>query len=196
MEAPNYECHPDCEFKDWDKERLAYFYQVDWNFEVIEQLLVKSPVFYTGKATKAERNAFLDHLPDLVRQRANTGGYAATDPKWMNTIAKNNHPTLKPIKLTYYLASLLLPPVEYYPRIIVVPCSGVGSEVIGCLLAGWDYVIGIEIKSNYAELSQHRIAGWWNLIRYGNLDVDNIIATAFADDSFVAKKQAGQLGFL
>jgi hypothetical protein len=193
IDVPQYDCHPDCQCRGWPPERLAYFFQGDWNFEAIERILAMNPVFYHGKVTKKERNAFLEHLPDLVRQRANPGGYAATDPKWMDVITKNNHPTLKPIKLNYYLASLILPPVEYAPRILIIPCSGVGSEIIGAALAGWDIIIAIEIGRDYHDLSRHRVAGWMNLIRYGNIDVDNIIATAFAEDSFLKETVGGQL---
>jgi hypothetical protein len=40
-----------------------------------------------------------------------------------------------------------LPPEEYAPRRILVPFSGVGSEMIGAALAGWEQIVGIEFDT-------------------------------------------------
>ena len=71
-----------------------------------------------------------------------------------------NHPTVKPIALTTYLAKLLLPPERDTPRRILTPFSGVGSEMIGALLAGWDEATGIELDPEYARIAGARIAHW------------------------------------
>lgn len=77
--------------------------------------------FYCNKASTKERN---EGLPDGMT---------------------NSHSTVKPVALARYLASLLLPPKRTdRPRRILVPFSGVGSEMIGAILAGWDEVVGIE----------------------------------------------------
>ena len=68
------------------------------------------------------------------------------------------HPTMKSIRLALYIATLLLPPI--HPSRIVVPFSGVGSEMVGCVGAGWDEVVGIEQKSVYAEISRARLHYW------------------------------------
>jgi len=73
---------------------------------------------------------------------------------------KNTHPTLKSISLTKYLATLLLPPIEYAPRRLLVPFSGVASEIIGSLLAGWEYVEGIEMGKEYCEIGEKRLQHW------------------------------------
>jgi hypothetical protein len=69
------------------------------------------------------------------------------------------HPTLKPISLTTYLSRLLLPPhhPDQSPRRILIPFSGAGSEVIGALLAGWDYALGIEMDEEHVTSSRVRI---------------------------------------
>ena len=92
-----------------------------------------SRFFYCAKASTKERNAGLGN--------------------------KNNHPTLKPIALTTYLAKLLLVPAraDCQPRRILVPFSGAGSEMIGCLLAGWDEVWGIELNGDYVKIAEARI---------------------------------------
>jgi site-specific DNA-methyltransferase (adenine-specific) len=71
-----------------------------------------------------------------------------------------DHPTVKPIDLARYLATLLLPPADYAPRRILVPFSGVGSEMIGAMLAGWEEVVGIEQDAEYAEIARLRLAHW------------------------------------
>lgn len=91
-----------------------------------------SRFFYSGKVSQAERSA---GLPEGVI---------------------NNHPTLKPIALATHLATLLLPPANIGVRRIMVPFSGAGSEVIGCLLAGWDEVIGIELEAPNTVIATHR----------------------------------------
>jgi site-specific DNA-methyltransferase (adenine-specific) len=90
--------------------------------------------FYQAKASQKEKNAGLDD--------------------------KMGHPTIKPIDLVKYLSTLLLPPKEYSPRKLLVPFSGTGSEVIGGLLAGWDYVEGIELEKESFDVSIKRIEHW------------------------------------
>lgn len=73
----------------------------------------------------------------------------------------NDHPTLKPIDLTRYLANLILPPSRGDDsRRLLVPFSGAGSEMIGALQAGWDTVLGIEQSEHYAEIARKRLIYW------------------------------------
>jgi site-specific DNA-methyltransferase (adenine-specific) len=70
----------------------------------------------------------------------------------------SEHPTLKPVDLTAYLAKLLLPPARNgEPRHLMVPFSGAGSEIIGALRVGWEAVIGIELDPQHAADSERRI---------------------------------------
>ena len=131
-------------------------------------------VQYIAKPSQAERDAFLDESPDQGRQRVNPGGLER-EPRFAPTVSKNNHPTLKSIKLNKYLAGLLLPPEKYAPRRILVPFSGSGSEIIGCLLAGWEEVIGIEKEETYYRIAQARVSGWAAEIAAGVTDVDAIL---------------------
>src|ERR1700721_1094985 len=71
-------------------------------------------------------------------------------------VNKNPHPCLKPISLTKYFATLILPPAGK-KRKLLIPFSGAGSEMIGALLAGWDSVVGIEKCAQYAKISKARI---------------------------------------
>ena len=132
-----------------------------------------SRFFYTSKASKSERNAGLDGF-----EAVNVLGYEF-DPEnpyksgKMNnsnihqlTIArtgkppqpqKNHHPTVKPLSLTKYLATLIKPPTGGR---LLVPFSGSGSEMIGALQAGWEYVEGVELTEEYIPIAEARIKYW------------------------------------
>jgi len=71
---------------------------------------------------------------------------------------ENTHPTLKPIRLTEYLARLLKPPTENAR--ILIPFSGAASEMIGAHLAGWKDITGIEMTAEYIPIAKARLA-WW-----------------------------------
>jgi DNA modification methylase len=86
---------------------------------------------YTAKASKRERNAGLEE--------------------------SNTHPTLKPLSLTKYLANLIKPPTGGR---LLVPFSGSGSEMIGALQAGWEYVEGVELTAEYIPIAEARIKHW------------------------------------
>jgi len=97
---------------------------------VSSQLDEADPVFYTSKVRNFE----------------------STD------ITKYTHPTPKPLELTKWLASLLLPPAEYFPRRLLVPFSGIASECIGAKQAGWDEIVGIEKTKGYCQMAKKRLA--------------------------------------
>lgn len=83
--------------------------------------------------------------------------------------AKATHPTMKPLELTAYFAGLVLPPQLMNgttPRRILIPFAGVGSEMIGALLAGWDSVTGIELTDAYIPQAQARLSWWSNHLSY------------------------------
>lgn len=70
---------------------------------------------------------------------------------------KNGHPTVKPLSLTKYLATLIKPPTGGR---LLVPFSGSGSEMIGALQAGWEYVEGVELTEEYIPIAEARIDYW------------------------------------
>ncbi len=73
---------------------------------------------------------------------------------------ENQHLTVKPWRLNRYLARLLLPPPAVGRRRILVPFSGVASEMIGCVMAGWDEVVGVEMDERWVEIGQRRLDYW------------------------------------
>ncbi len=90
-----------------------------------------SRFFYTAKASPSERSA--------------------------NLQGRNQHPTVKPVDLNRYLASLILPPERDTPRSLLVPFCGSGSEILGAIAAGWESILGIEISEEYCKLARERI---------------------------------------
>jgi site-specific DNA-methyltransferase (adenine-specific) len=85
------------------------------------------PFFYCSKASKKERNQ------GLVKQQ-------------------NIHPTVKPIRLCEYLATLITPP----DGIVLDPFAGSGSTLIACKRLGIKY-IGIELNEEYIDIAKRRL---------------------------------------
>lgn len=109
-------------------------------------------MFYNAKADVYQREAGLDGM----NKRAE--GVGALRDSGRGSERANTHTTVKPVELIRYLAGLILPPPRDTPRRILVPFSGVSSEMIGCLQAGWDEVVGIEQKTEYIEIAKTRLA--------------------------------------
>lgn len=117
-----------------------------------------SRFFYTAKASRAEREAGLDGFDARASRAYRTGNvHSQHGGRVPDKIARNAHPTVKPLDLCRYLATLLLPPRRDTPRRLLVPFCGSGSEMIGGLLAGWDEVVGIEKEAEYVEIAEARI---------------------------------------
>jgi site-specific DNA-methyltransferase (adenine-specific) len=144
-------------------------------FRVEEQIDEADPVRYTAKASRREREAGLEGFEEKINPRHNYKGRDLSNPsnslpggarervrrgESMRITTQNSHPTVKPLSLTQYLATLLLPPPEYAPRRIFVPFAGVASEMIGAALAGWEEIDGVEITEEYIPIAQARLAYW------------------------------------
>lgn len=116
--------------------------------------------FYCAKASKSERNKGLEGFRDVEQPKI----YA--DDKWSkenmgNTPAvkrepvKNNHPTVKPVKLMQYLVRLVTPK----GGTVLDPFMGSGTTGIACKLEGFKF-IGIEREAEYIEIAKARIIAW------------------------------------
>jgi len=118
---------------------------------------------YTSKAGRAERDAGLEEWPlrncgmmedDAYPIKTGSGNLCKTQ-------RHNHHPTVKPLALCRYLATLIRPPEAYLDdAALLVPFAGSGSEVIGGYLAGWRNVVGVELEAEYVEIANAREA-WW-----------------------------------
>lgn len=125
-----------------------------------------SRFFYTAKAARWEREAGLE---DFDPQAVGDGRQKPIDNAYQRgeTQRRNTHPTVKPIQLIEYIARLLLPPMLDAPRRVLVPFAGSGSEMIGCQLAGWEDVVGIEREAEYCAINRQRVAWWSQFDNYG-----------------------------
>lgn len=129
-----------------------------------------SRFFYVAKASRSEREAGLDAfepqafgMSNQAKAEVKRGTTEFENSELgVNSVKKvrNNHPTVKPIELNRWLATLLLPPESVEPRRILVPFAGAGSEMIGCLRAGWDEVVGVELMEEYCKIAEARLVHW------------------------------------
>lgn len=158
-----------------------FFFNADY---VLERLEASDMLQYVAKASTGEREAGLDprqvaflralgesveDIDPFVYDRdqfpettIDDGRLTPIDNPYQRgeTTRRNTHPTIKPLTLIRHLATLLLPPDRYAPRRIMVPFAGVASEMIGCLLANWDEVIGIELTEEHIPIGLARLAYW------------------------------------
>ena len=125
----------------------------DGSDEVVDIMGEPQRFFYCAKASKSERNKGLDkdeQITDDGRQKKIDNPYLRG-----KTLRKNNHPTVKPIKLMQYLCRLITPK----NGIVLDPFMGSGTTGIACKLEGFDF-IGIEREKEYVEISKARIKSW------------------------------------
>lgn len=133
----------------------------DGSEEVLEVFEESSRFFYCAKASKAERNMGCD---DLDYKYYAAGNQAQAELKKGNlefnanhsfgkvSKSKNNHPTVKPIKLMEYLIRLVTPK----EGIVLEPFAGSGTTLIACKQQGFNY-IGIEREQEYYDIAEARL---------------------------------------
>jgi site-specific DNA-methyltransferase (adenine-specific) len=123
-----------------------------------------SRFFYTAKSSKGERNKGLEEFdnkpPMYESHRANYENTKGIETPYAGTGRtgnenRNNHPTVKPIKLMQYLVRLITPP----NGIVLDPFNGSGTTGIAAKLEGFNYV-GLELDPEYCKISEARIAAW------------------------------------
>jgi DNA modification methylase len=108
--------------------------------------------FYCSKASKKERNF---GLIDLEEKQYSFDGRKKEieNPFQRNkSVAKNNHPTVKPIKLMQYLCRLITPK----GGTVLDPFMGSGTTGLACKNEGFDF-IGIEKEEEYFEIAKARL---------------------------------------
>lgn len=116
-----------------------------------------SRFFYCSKVSPSERNAGLEGMPDKElatstgQTRPNSPARLGANPEG-RSIVKNNHPTVKPIKLMRYLARLITPP----GGTVLDPFMGSGSTGCAALQEGFGF-IGIEQDAEFFEIAKKRI---------------------------------------
>jgi len=116
---------------------------------------------YAPKVSKSERNAGCEELDDKhfqMRPFAEEGSDMSVMKNRLNSKSgKNNHPTLKPISLSFRILTLFKTP---NPQKIVYPFAGVQSEVIGGYKAGFTDFKGCELNAEYIDIGNARFEHW------------------------------------
>jgi hypothetical protein len=144
-----------------------FFFNADWSCEgdeflaVAERLAAADPVQYVAKAATSEREAGLHGVVPCARcgQLFSQTHYDA-EVGHERKCRRCKHPAIKPLALTRFLATLLLPPAEYAPRRLLVPFAGAASEMIGAALAGFEEIVGVEMDADYCQIGEARLAHW------------------------------------
>ncbi len=112
-----------------------------------------SRFFYCAKASSSERNEGLEGISDKIG-----GGMCSTvsgDTRTGHiTIQKNNHPTVKPLKLMEYLIKLVMPPKD---GILLDPFAGSGTTILAAKRLGFE-AVGVELSEEYCEIARARLA--------------------------------------
>ena len=136
---------------------------------------------YAPKVSKNERNAVCDEFDDKsggvsndsgrsyktkcsncekeIRKDGRKNACECEEPKeyYPEVSQKNNHPTLKPISLSYRILTLFKTP---NPQKIAYPFAGVQSEVIGGYKAGFTDFSGCELNAEYIDIGNSRFEHW------------------------------------
>jgi DNA modification methylase len=136
---------------------------------------------YAPKVSKSERNAGCDDFEEKsggvsndsgrgfktkcsvcekeIRKDGRENACECKEPQeyYPEVSQKNNHPTLKPISLSYRVLTLFKTP---NPQKIVYPFAGVQSEVIGGYKAGFTDFSGCELNAEYIDIGNARFEHW------------------------------------
>ena len=112
--------------------------------------------FYCAKASRSERNAGLEGMPEKQREMMAEMGQGNTPQQTphKNEPQSNHHPTVKPIELMRYLVRLTKTPTG---GIVLDPFAGSGTTGIAYVLERREF-IGIEREAEYVEIAEKRIA--------------------------------------
>jgi len=117
-----------------------------------------SRFFYVAKASKAERNLGCEELEEKqnIGVRYTTmAGDGRDNPEVKPVSGKNNHPTVKPIKLMEYLCLLTKTPTG---GTVLDPFAGSGTTALACIRTGRPYIM-IEKDPEYIKIIKARVKG-------------------------------------
>lgn len=128
-----------------------------------------SRFFYTAKASVGEKNEGLDDMEE-VAAGAMEGNHDGSLSGHI-VMAKNYHPTVKPVDLMRYLCKLTRTPTG---GLVLDPFLGSGTTGIAAFLEHRDF-IDIEIDKGYAEIARKRI--------------DDIIGPLFTESLFAESEE-------
>lgn len=116
-----------------------------------------SRFYYCAKASRSERNAGCEGLEERV-YRTGCGGDMPVDDQGRDrdrfkSVARNHHPTVKPVALMRWLVRLITPP----EGIVLDPFMGSGTTGVAAVQEG-RFFVGIELDPEYHHIAEARIA--------------------------------------
>jgi site-specific DNA-methyltransferase (adenine-specific) len=117
-----------------------------------------SRFFYVAKASRAEKDAGLDHLAVKSGGEATgrkDGAAALASPRTgagRTGTARNTHPTVKSVALMRWLIRLITPP----GGLVLDPFMGSGSTGVAALAEGCRF-LGMEREAEYADVAAARL---------------------------------------
>lgn len=113
-----------------------------------------SRFFYVAKASRSERNRGCEKMFNKKIEGTTNNEYMGlTSAEKRKLIIKNNHPTVKPLKLMEYLCLLTKTPTG---GIILDPFAGSGTTCMAAKKIGRNF-IGIEKEQEYIDIANARI---------------------------------------
>lgn len=145
----------------WSKTKTKGFGEFGGGSSTYEGVGIKdktkhgaSRFFYCAKASKSERNFGCEDMEDKTcfsTLNTKNGSGERLDGK-PTSVAKNNHPTVKPIKLMEYLIKL----VSKEGAVVLDPFLGSGTTAVACIKLKRKF-IGIEKEEEYIKIAEARI---------------------------------------
>jgi adenine-specific DNA-methyltransferase len=110
--------------------------------------------FYCPKVSRKERHSGFDltTIPTQPEGKFDRSTGLGNGNERILQKKGNNHPTVKPVELMKYLVKLVTPK----GGTVLDPFNGSGSTGMACVELGYNYV-GIELDSNYVDISTKRI---------------------------------------
>jgi site-specific DNA-methyltransferase (adenine-specific) len=123
------------------------------NFEALpENIKMTYPLIQTPKPAKKEKDFGLngeDHF--LQRPWAQSEGRKDEGKQVSSFPSKNNHPTVKPIKLMSYLITLFTRPGDF----VLDPFGGSGTTGLACKLLDRNHIY-IDFTQEYYDIAEER----------------------------------------
>jgi len=146
----NWKCHPECPIKILDEQS-----GISQSSDAVRKNKREDEKLTMGGKIHAKEGSETHGFKD--KGGASRFFYCAKSSKREKNygLEKNNHPTVKPVKLMRYLCRLITPP----NGTVLDPFMGSGTTGIGAMLEGFDF-IGIEMEEEYLKIAEARIEAW------------------------------------
>ena len=107
-------------------------------------------IIYIPKASKSERNKGCEELEEKKTGHGNLQNCEGFER--FDTSNRNNHPTVKPVKLMEYLIKMVTP----RGGVVLDPFAGSGTTLVSAKMNGFGY-IGIELTEEYIPIIKARL---------------------------------------